>query len=109
MMCILPNSPKVFPCYNFALYGKQQSVHTPLYIFRVSVNIGEENFGEWLMVHQFFPLTIPCTVVITQAITQLLYSRSAKFNISLITRQQLLIGHVQLKALLSFIEALGGK
>ena len=29
-----------------------------LYVFRVSVNIGEENFGEWLMIRQirqFFP------------------------------------------------------
>ena len=26
-----------------------------IYIFHVSVNIGEENFGGWLTIRQFFP------------------------------------------------------
>ena len=42
------------------LANKQQSVHDATYIFHVSVNIGEEIFGEWVtihLVHQFFPLS----------------------------------------------------
>ena len=34
----------------------------PLYIFHVSVNIGEENFGESLTIRQFFPTIFPCIV-----------------------------------------------
>ena len=41
------------------LANKLQSMHMPLLcVFHVSVNIGEENFGEWLMICQIrrFPL-----------------------------------------------------
>ena len=47
---------------------------------------------------------------IVLAITKLLYSKILKPTlIKLIVCQQLLIRHIQLKVLLSFIEALGGK
>ena len=29
-----------------------------IYVFRVSVNIGEENFGEWLIICHFSPTKI---------------------------------------------------
>ena len=45
--------------------NKQQLVHNAIYIFHVSVNIGEENFGEWLTIYNF-PLygNIKCTMYI---------------------------------------------
>ena len=39
----------------WAWANKLQSVHAyAKYIFGTSVNIAEENFGEWLTIHQFF-------------------------------------------------------
>ena len=45
------------------LVNKLQSVHMPIHLC-VSVNIGEENFSEWLTIRQFSPAKIfPCMVV----------------------------------------------
>ena len=48
-------------------FGKKATVSVyAIYVFSVSMNIDEENFSKWLMIHQirqFFPTKIfPCMV-----------------------------------------------